>query len=640
MPEKLQNNPFAEFRANPFDEFRADPFAEFRGAAPASRMGDTAELPRAESHPELGFKDRFAVMFRGGNPAAGQRYLEEKGFQVQPKGGYQYALRKGTGPWYHFDEPGLSLEDVSDVAGDVVSIGGMIGGAAIGTAAGAPTGPGAFAAGVAGAGVGSAAAQGLRTLAGEAMGVPSRAEEIPGELLEEGVAGAAGQVLGAGAGKLLGAAGRGLAKWRQGAQRTRAIRNPIQKATPKPSPDPTLPAEVPPGQTALDQKGWEYFVRNHPETAKLVAKAAKAKEVKLPAGEAVSREVMVKALKDLKPTDPAVVQFIRKETSRRTGAEKGTLRTMLFQQRPELNRRARAIADMAAGAQAKGSRFSHLTRTQHADLIYRQMVHGLSPKTFDEVLSLSKGMATDKIDDMISGLSHRFPYIPQQHGILGPVMDVEARRAQIAALGRVPIGSEVDFWRSIPLEGLRKLQLPDGRILELSVDQAKAARHIVSDIVMHGVPFREKVSKALIKLGEALKAPRRVLYTAFRSMGMGWAQDFLMARPWLRYASAATGVRMGGLMGLGVAGTEAASLLGGGITNIGKALVADRSGGILKSVLGSASMGLARRIQSLLKLLEGGPARQAAYRAGIFQLLSNPEFQQLMGGKTGAPAGG
>jgi len=158
--------------------------------------GETAGSPREAAHPELGFLDRFKVMFRGGNPEVGQRYLESKGFQVKHKGGSQYALKKGKGDWYLLDEPGASLQDVTDVAGDVLSLGGMIGGGVLGSAGG-------IAGAAGGAALGSAGATGIRQLL---SGLPATTGETGAELGTAALTGATAEF----GGQALGGIARGL----------------------------------------------------------------------------------------------------------------------------------------------------------------------------------------------------------------------------------------------------------------------------------------------------------------------------------------------------------------------------------------------------------------------------------------------
>ena len=159
--------------------------------------GGTAESALQEGHPDVGFMDRFRIMFRGGDQAAGQRLLESRGFEAQAMGGSQYAVRKpGEEQWRLLDEPGASLQDITDVAGDVLSLGGTIGGGIVGA-------PGGIAGGAAGAALGSAGATGLRQIL---SGLPATTEEITGELGEAALTGATAEL----GGRVLGGAARGL----------------------------------------------------------------------------------------------------------------------------------------------------------------------------------------------------------------------------------------------------------------------------------------------------------------------------------------------------------------------------------------------------------------------------------------------
>lgn len=182
--------------SDPFAAYQTptDPFVAY-GQPLGS--GATPETALQEAHPDVGFLDRFKVMFRGGDQAVGQRFLESRGFEAKALGGAQYALRKpGESAWRLLDKPGAELQDISDVAGDVLSLGGMIGGGVLGSAGG-------IAGAAGGAALGSAGATGLRQLL---SGLPATTEETVGELGEAALTGATAEF----GGQALGGIARGL----------------------------------------------------------------------------------------------------------------------------------------------------------------------------------------------------------------------------------------------------------------------------------------------------------------------------------------------------------------------------------------------------------------------------------------------
>lgn len=596
MPPQSTADPYAPWKSgakpDPYAPWKkVDPYAQWKvlpeeEVAEEIQFGKSAEYPHTSMHPELTKMDRFKIDFRGGNPEVGQRYLESKGFQVQPKGGFQYALKKGKGDWYLFDEAGPSFQDVSDVAGDVLSLGGMVGGAAL-------TAPTGFTAGVLGAGAGTGVAQGFRSAAGAAMGVPSRAGEVAGEIGQEAVAGAAAQVLGVGASKLLGMGSKGLGRARAGMRAKRYAKNkPLREA-----------------RQAQDD--------------------------------------MVKAVEALDPQDQAVVEFFRRNDSRRTAQRAGDVRTMMFQALPDEEAGIRQLAEQLAKSAAKSSTFNHMTESQLAQLFYRREVHGLTKKSVSEVVRLAKGMPKKEIDELVTSLSPRMPINPRKHNLFGPVVDVQERAAQMQTLGKIPRNDAIDFWRFIPIEGIRKVTLPGGQVIELTSQQAAAARHIIVDIATHGVPFRAKVGKALTKLGNALQVPRNALYRALKKTGMEWVMRWetggkadKLRSPLQRLAPRVIGTlglaQVSPFLGKAAGATYVSGYVGRHIERLGRMMIADTTGGILHSIGYTVSMRLSRKIQKVLGFLD----RPGLYRLGVYELLRDPEFMEAAEERIGAPGDG
>ena len=562
--------------------------------------GATAEYPHPQMHPDLTKYDRFAIMTRGGNPEVGQRHLEGRGFKVQPKGGFQYALQKGKSDWYLFDEEGASFQDISDVGGDVLSLTGMIGGAAL-------TAPTGFTAGVLGSGGGAALAQGARTGIGEAMGVSSRAADVPGEILREGIAGAAAQVVGIGGAGLLRGAGRQVGRARYG-MRTKRL-GKLRAQEQRRLIDEGVPVTADPGATAATT------------------------------GE------MAAAIKRLDPKDPAIVQFIRRTDSRRTSALKGDLEKRVFQGTPPEDAAMRQLAQQTANTAIRNRSFSHMTEAQLGELLYRRQVHGLSKRGFAEVVRLAKGMPAREVDDMVRSLSPRFPFDPASKNLLGPMVDVEARAAAIKATGRVPRSEQVDFWRFIPIEGLRKVALPGGETLQLTVAQAAAAKHILADIAVFGIPFRKGVGKLLTRLGKWLQVPRTLLFRGLKWIGIPLIRKFnSKAAKIIPSVGQVAGVSFVTPMGAKVmAGAHAGAFVGRGLEKLGKRLANETTGEILSSMVYTVSMRLSRRIQQVLRFaggqkLRGGAVgyRPGLYRLGVYELMKDPEFTDALQ-KIGAP---
>jgi len=565
-------------------------------------VGATAENPHPQMHPDLTKYDRFAIMTRGGNPEVGQRHLEGRGFQVKHKGGFQYALQKGKSEWYLFDEEGVSFQDISDVGGDVLSLTGMIGGAAL-------TAPTGFTAGVLGAGGGAATAQGVRTGIGEAMGISSRAGEVPGEILREGIAGAAAQVIGVGGAGLLRGAGRMVGRSRAGTKVKRLGKLRAQEQ--RRLIDEGVPLTVDPGATA-----------------------------------ATTAE-MASAIKKLNPQDPAVIQFIRRTDSRRTSALAGDLEKRVFQRTPPEDAAMRQLAQQTANTAIRNRSFSHMTEGQLGELLYRREVHGLSKRGFSEAVRLAKGMPAREVDDMVREISQAFPFKPASKNLLGPMVDIEARSAQTRAFGGVPRSAQVDFWRFIPIEGLRKLTLPGGEVLQLTASQAAAAKHIIADIGVFGIPFRKGVGKVLTRLGQWLQVPRTLLFRGLKMIGISLVRKFnSTAAKIIPSAAQVAGVSFITPMGAKVmAGAHAGAFVGRGLEKLGTRLANETTGEILSSMVYKVGMRLSRKIQQVLRYAggqKGGGAigfRPGLYRLGVYELMKDPEFTDALQEMIGAPDG-
>jgi hypothetical protein len=169
--------------------------------------GFTPEEPLDEQHPDLSWWERTKIMNFADNPDVAKRYLEQNGFQAVNRGGWNFSIKKpGETSWRVVDPSGWDLSDITDIGGDVATGVGAGIGATVGTVAGLPSGPGALATGTAGAALGAAGAQGLKSIAGQVLGMRPESSEVLSGMGREAAFGAGGQLVGKGVGKLAEAA--------------------------------------------------------------------------------------------------------------------------------------------------------------------------------------------------------------------------------------------------------------------------------------------------------------------------------------------------------------------------------------------------------------------------------------------------
>ena len=211
-----------------FEEAPGTPSATGRGAPFTPREhgysnpGESPENPIDEQHPELGWWQRTKVMNWSANPEVAARALEAEGFEAVPRDGFDISIRsKKGGKWYKLDPSSVEFSDISDVGSDIVSGTAQTAVAVpVGLAAGAaalPAGP--LAAGAAGLAAGSAAAgavgagiEGLKQATAPLVGVNPTLGEAGSAIGREAILGAASVPIGAGIGKGLQLAGRGIAR--------------------------------------------------------------------------------------------------------------------------------------------------------------------------------------------------------------------------------------------------------------------------------------------------------------------------------------------------------------------------------------------------------------------------------------------
>lgn len=148
-----------------------------------------------EMHPGLTFKDRLLVKTFGNDPKSTVKYLQKEHPELEIKTGKDgevLARAKGETSYRVLDPSGLDLQDVTDVAGDVVQ-GGLSSLAALGGGL-AGNLPGAVAAGAAS----NAGLEAMRQKIGQALGINDDFSKLG--VAAAGIGGAAGPLL-FGAGK-------------------------------------------------------------------------------------------------------------------------------------------------------------------------------------------------------------------------------------------------------------------------------------------------------------------------------------------------------------------------------------------------------------------------------------------------------
>lgn len=168
--------------------------------------GSSPDNPINEQHPALAWADRTLIKSIAANPRIGTKHLEKLGFEVAARdedGGFAIRL-PGEHSWHGIENRGWwpELSDISDVWGDAARITGgtvgAIGGAGLGLAGGAPTGPGAVATsialGTAGGALGAGGVESVLQVVGNAMGLDTTLSEAGGEIAKEAALGALGEL--------------------------------------------------------------------------------------------------------------------------------------------------------------------------------------------------------------------------------------------------------------------------------------------------------------------------------------------------------------------------------------------------------------------------------------------------------------
>lgn len=295
--------------------------------------GESPNDPIDTSHPDVSIGTRQLINWAGGDPKTGERYLQGQGFDAKAIGGFNFAVKRPEEKvWQRLDSTKWEWQDVLDVAGDVLSLGGMVTGGLVGS-------PGGIVGGVAGSAAGAAGMQGVRSTIGQMLGMPATQEEVVKSLGTEAVMGATAEV----GGRILGGIVGGVA---------RKIRG-------KP---PAAPAPAP------------------------------AAGPKLAAGEtAATREEIMAGIGKLGSEEKFGVEFVEKLPGQTTrgaagvgarGAGGKTRRTFgEYQKEPpqsgEIRRWADEWAELEAGK--AGTVFEGKSKEQVGEELYRRMLHGEIP---------------------------------------------------------------------------------------------------------------------------------------------------------------------------------------------------------------------------------------------------------------------
>jgi len=201
--------------------------------------------------------------------------------------------------------------------------------------------------------------------------------------------------------------------------------------------------------------------------------------------------------------------------------------------------------------------------------------------------------------------------------------------------GVIPREEYVDFWRYIPLERIQKLWI-GGREVILTEPQTLMAKKVIHQMMTQR---STGMGKALVRLGESLRIPSRILGRAFEKMGMSIAADF-SRRGGIRGAARAlagpggvygAGALLGGGLGGALKFGALADVAGVGISALGRRLMRDVSGETLKEAVQIAVQQGSRRAAGVLRKaqrgLEFGPT---AYKALIWEALHDPQVRKTL----------
>lgn len=220
----------------------------------------------------------------------------------------------------------------------------------------------------------------------------------------------------------------------------------------------------------------------------------------------------------------------------------------------------------------------------------------------------------------------------QKGGILGGVSRGPTAKG---FQGVIPREEYVDFWRYIPLERVQKLWI-GGREVILTEPQALMAKKVIHQMMTQRSTW---MGRALVRLGEVLQVPRRMLQRTFEKLGMSIAADF-SRRGGIRGAGRAlrgpaglygAGALLGGATGGVLKAGAMADVAGAGISYLGRRLLRDVSGETIKEAVAIAVQQGNRRAAGVLKKaqagLEFGPT---AYKALVWEALHDPQVRKTL----------
>jgi len=112
-----------------------DTLSKFHGLSTLGELkGSSYKRPIQEQHPDVGAGTRALIMNLSPDPETGKRYLESKGLQVKRYGAsFKYAVKRPEErEWRVVDPEGFDIQDVTDIGGDIASMGAIGLGAGLG----------------------------------------------------------------------------------------------------------------------------------------------------------------------------------------------------------------------------------------------------------------------------------------------------------------------------------------------------------------------------------------------------------------------------------------------------------------------------------------------------------------------------
>jgi hypothetical protein len=630
-------------------------------------MGDFPEDPIDTSHPDISVGTRQLINFAGGDPKTAERYLQGKGYDAKAIGGFNFAVKKPEETkWQRLDSTKWEWQDVLDVVGDALSLGGMVVGGLGGTSAGGPVG------GVAGSAAGAAGAQGVRSTVGQLLGMPTTQEEALGSIGREAATGAlaevGGRVIGATAKGILGKI-RGKPPAPRAAEKVAGIpttRQGMVEAIEKLGPQEKFGVEF----TELGAKGGGHvfgeFQKLPPLNKKLMSYAQEQAEYVAGKGkwarmsvEETTEDIYTRMLHGEMPAAGAgrvgpFVDVAKREAQ--VAAENPelvkTIGTEITRRAPPKLPQTRGGETLWAATATKGmKKFLNNTAIPHNARLLLQKILVEGPDAVAKNLPL----LTEHLAYL--GKQGKLPAQQAHHWALqaeGLVKSwatkvargkVTGKQQMVRPLGdtywtKIPTGSDVAFWRDIPAEGIKSLTLPDGTLLSLTIPQGKAVKVIVhSAATDNWTPRAKKLLKGLIA---GLKKPRELIVSGLQAATNAHVGKFMRKHPFtgnvgLGAAETLIGGAAGGWTGLAV-GMDVA---GRGIEKVFGSLLRDTSGGALRGLFKRSTLGVPEALKKAAQA--AGAGNEELYRAIMWTALKQTdvnEYLQATAGSRGVNAEG